>query len=50
MSLRTGYRLCPNCGRFYPFDPDSGRLACPHCGVKQVKKLLDLKSRRERKE
>ncbi|MCR4610611.1 MAG: hypothetical protein K5644_01815 [Lachnospiraceae bacterium] len=32
MSIMQTYKRCPICKRKYPFNPDIGKMWCPHCG------------------
>lgn len=33
MSLLPMYKICQKCKRKYSWNPDVGKLQCPHCGA-----------------
>ena len=52
MSLLPMYKICPKCKRKYSWNPDVGKIHCPHCGVIGVSCPLEKaekKSGRSRK-
>lgn len=32
MTLVPEYKTCPKCHRKYSWNPDVGKMFCPHCG------------------
>ena len=41
MSILPEKRKCIKCGRWYWFNPDVGKIRCPHCHKKDYKRNLD---------
>lgn len=33
MTLISMYKRCPRCKKKYSWNPDTGKIMCPHCGI-----------------
>ena len=48
MSLIMEIRKCSACGKKYSFNPDAGKMVCPHCfGIGNMKKIPKRKVKKE---
>jgi len=52
MSMVPEKRICPRCKRAYSWNPDVGRMFCPHCGGlgKAPETVLDKLFKKKKKE
>jgi len=44
MTMMPMYKTCPKCHKKYSWNPDVGKMFCPHCGGvgKHKKGVLDI--------